>query len=267
MSPPVRKLGGVLAGVALAAGSLAVVGVAGGPAGGQTPCPAQTLAITGYPTPTLSAPFGVAVDAAGNIYTADSDTQTVYRFNASGTQTLAIPATDATPTLSAPVGVAVDAAGNIYTADPVTAKVYRFDASGTQTLAISAATPTLSDPVGVAVDAAGNIYISDTGTDTVYRFCTGVPTLGATVGSAGGRTVTVTGSGEGPGATLNVSIASTPTALGTVTADASGAFTKAFTVPCSVGAGDHTVTVSGALGQSASTPVTLTACITPKFTG
>ncbi|HEU5301946.1 MAG TPA: NHL repeat-containing protein, partial [Acidimicrobiia bacterium] len=173
-----RKLGGVLAGVALAAGSLAVVGVAGGPAGGQTPCPAQTLAITGYPTPTLSAPFGVAVDAAGNIYTADTVTDTVYRFNASGTQTLAIPATDATPTLSAPVGVAVDAAGNIYTADAVTDTVYRFDASGTQTLAIPAtnATPTLSDPYGVAVDAAGNIYTADPDTDTVYRFCTGVPT-------------------------------------------------------------------------------------------
>ncbi|HUV09943.1 MAG TPA: hypothetical protein VMX12_03125, partial [Acidimicrobiia bacterium] len=63
-----RRLVGVLAGVALAAGALVAVGMAGGPAGGQTSCPAQTLAIPATnATPILINPRGVAVDAAGNI--------------------------------------------------------------------------------------------------------------------------------------------------------------------------------------------------------
>ena len=92
--------------------------------------------------------------------------------------------------------------------------------------------------------------------------------------------MTATGSGFGPGATVTVDIASTPTVLGTVTVGSTGAFSKSFAVPCSVGAGDHTVTANGPLGQTASATVTLTACATtatpapatelvlvPKFTG
>ena len=153
--------------------------------------------------------------------------------------------------------------------------MYRFDASGTQTLIINSGnhppSPAFSAPDGVAVDAAGNIYAADPGSDTVYRFCTGVPALGATVGGDG-HSVTVTGSGFGPGATVTVDIASTPAVLGTVTVDSTGAFSKSFAVPCSIGAGDHTVTATGPLGQSAFTSVALTACpvaitVTPKFTG
>ena len=76
------------------------------------------------------------MDSAGNIYAADAGTKTLYRFNASGTQTLAIPPTNATPNFSALFGIAVDGAGNIYAADDGTKTLYRFNASGTQTLAI-----------------------------------------------------------------------------------------------------------------------------------
>ena len=68
-------------------------------AAAQTTCPAQTLAIPPTSaTPNLSDPAGIAVDGAGNIYAADGITKTLYRFNASGTQTLAIPPPTPPPT-------------------------------------------------------------------------------------------------------------------------------------------------------------------------
>jgi len=68
--------------------------------------------------------------------------KTVYRFDASGNQTLALPSTAATPNWGGPNGIAVDADGNIYVADAgPTNVVYRFNASGTQTLAIPADAP------------------------------------------------------------------------------------------------------------------------------
>ena len=49
-------------------------------------------------TPNLERPIGLAIDGSDNLYVADRDSDTVYRFNSSGTQTLASsPSGDATP--------------------------------------------------------------------------------------------------------------------------------------------------------------------------
>jgi len=84
------------------------------------------------------------------------------------------------------------------------------------------------------------------------------------------NSVLVTGSGFPPNTGVTVDIQSTPLVLGTLTADANGAFSKTFTIPCSVGSGSHTVTATAATGQKASTGVTLAACpvvAAIKFTG
>src|SRR5438445_7401690 len=83
---------------------------AAGASGDATP----TATITGFNTG-LSAPFGIALDGAGNLYVANvTGSITVYAAGTSG---------DATPTatiaggntgLSAPFGIALDGAGNIY---------------------------------------------------------------------------------------------------------------------------------------------------------
>jgi YVTN family beta-propeller protein len=95
--------------------------------------------------------------------------------------------------------------------------------------------------------------------------------VGARVG-VDGRSVTVTGSQFAPGSVLTVSIASTPTTLGTVTVAADGTFTATYTVPCSIPGGAHTISATAVSGQSASFPVTLTDCgpepePEPTFTG
>jgi hypothetical protein len=84
------------------------------------------------------------------------------------------------------------------------------------------------------------------------------------------NSVVVTGSGFPANTVVTVDIQSTPLVLGTLTADANGAFSKTFTIPCSVGSGSHTVTATAATGQKASTGVTLAACpvvAAIKFTG
>jgi hypothetical protein len=82
-----------------------------------------------------------------------------------------------------------------------------------------------------------------------------------------GRTLTITGSPFTPSATLTLSIASTPQALGTVTTSPTGTFSQSFTLPCSVDAGAHTITATGPNGSSATASVTLAPRLTAAFTG
>lgn len=84
--------------------------------------------------------------------------------------------------------------------------------------------------------------------------------------TTGPSSVTVTGSGFPPGTNVVVDIQSTPLVLGTLTAGANGAFSAQFDIPCSVGAGSHTVTARATTGQTAATGVTLAGC-TARFTG
>ena len=85
-----------------------------GPAGpaGAAMVPAQiVLPFTG-----LEGPVGVAVDAAGDVYVAEEDANTVLELPAGATsssQVLTLPFGDSAP-LSEPFGVAVDAAGDVY---------------------------------------------------------------------------------------------------------------------------------------------------------
>jgi hypothetical protein len=92
------------------------------------------------------------------------------------------------------------------------------------------------------------------------------PTL--TAAALGPTTVQVTGSNFPAGTAVTVTIASSPLTLGTVTTSASGTFTATFTVPCSLGAGAHTVTGTTTGGATATAPVVLPSCgVTATFTG
>jgi len=143
----------------------------------------------------LDRPAGVAADAAGNIYIADttnnriqevaaaSGTISTIAGSATGTSGLTGdggPATSAL--LTAPAGVAADRAGNIYIADTGNNRIQEVAAtSGTiSTIAGSAigtpgltgdgspaAAALLNAPRGAAADAAGNLYIADTGSNRI----------------------------------------------------------------------------------------------------
>ena len=113
---------------------------------------------------TLSGPSGLALDASGNAYIADSGNNAIKEWNAA-TQTVS---TLVSTGLSAPRGVAVDAVGNVYIADTGDNAIEEWNAA-TKTVSTLVSTG-LNAPQGVAVDAAGNVYIADTGNNAIKEW-------------------------------------------------------------------------------------------------
>jgi len=180
----------------------------------------------------LNNPEGVALDAFGDLYFADSNNQLVRKVNASGLITTvagnainsysgdAGPATNAS--LSSPAGLAADGIGNIFIADAGNNRIRKVDTNGfILTVAgggndypgngEAATNVSLNNPQGVAVDMAGNLFIADAGYNRIRRV--GVKGLMTTV--AGNGTNAYSGDG---GAATNASL-NNPLA---VAVDASG---------------------------------------------
>jgi sugar lactone lactonase YvrE len=132
-------------------------------------CAADTPTSSAVPATgaTLSGPNGIAVDASGNLYVANTSANQVLKISASGVATVL--ATGASPPFSGPTGVAVDAHGNVYVADTDNDLVREIVATG-GVVSSSSAVVTLNQsggalfdrPEGVAVDSAGNVYVADT---------------------------------------------------------------------------------------------------------
>ncbi len=146
----------------------------------------------------LSLPSAVALDAAGNVYIADTNNQRVRKITGTTITTIAgtgeqgfagdgAAATSAT--LDSPTGVAVDASGTVYIADRHNQRIRQITGvtittlagSGTPTFAggfsgegASSTAATLAKPSGVSVDAAGNVYIADTNNQRIRQLGGGV---------------------------------------------------------------------------------------------
>ncbi|MBN1841374.1 MAG: hypothetical protein JW883_03705 [Deltaproteobacteria bacterium] len=130
----------------------------------------------------LSSVYGVAVDASGDIYIADTYNHKVRKVDTNGIITTVAggggslgdggPAVEAH--LSRPYGVAVDTSGNIYIADTYQNRIRKVDTKGIiNTVAGTGSSGKVGDgglaiwaqlyyPYDVAVDASGNIYVADT---------------------------------------------------------------------------------------------------------
>ncbi len=108
-------------------------------------------------------PYGVAVDAAGNLYVADSGNSRVQQRDASGHWTVLATYGHDPGQVDIPYGVAVDAAGNLYVVEYHNDRIQQRDAGGHWTvLATQGADPgQVYEPYGVAVDAAGALYVAE----------------------------------------------------------------------------------------------------------
>jgi streptogramin lyase len=124
----------------------------------------------------LSAPRGVAVDAQGNVYIADSANNAIEEWNP-GTQAL----NTLVSGLNKPAGVAVDGQGNVYIADTSNNAIKEWNAATGQVIAL--VSTGLNGPVGVAVDSQGNVYFSDTGHNAVDKWLAATGTVTTLVAS------------------------------------------------------------------------------------
>lgn len=112
---------------------------------------------------------GVAVDAAGNLFLADTGKRQVRKVSADGSVSLVF----GPPELSAPSGLAADGAGQLFIADSQNHRVWRVGVDGSlSTMAGTgfagysgdggpAPAAQLNGPWGLAVDPGGNLSIAD----------------------------------------------------------------------------------------------------------
>ena len=173
------------------------------------PTPAVTLAASAG---SLNGVAGIAFDANGDLWAANSNGNTVVEFTAaqlvtSGSPTPAVTLSGSGGSLLQPTAVAFDATNNLWVVNTADSSAVAFTPS--QYAATGAPTPTvtltsnagsLQGPLGLAFDRGGNLWISDgnTGANTIVE-------LAANELSASGSAVpTVTLAANG--ASLNVPI-------------------------------------------------------------
>jgi len=147
-------------------------------------------------------PQGIAVDAAGNLYVADTENHRIRKITPNGeVSTLAGGACGfadgkgEAAQFERPIGIAVDAAGNLYVVDCYNCRIRKVTPTGeVSTLAggdfeegenADSDEPCFVDgegsvarfdtPTGIAIDAKGNLYVTDTGNNRIRKIVTQHP--------------------------------------------------------------------------------------------
>lgn len=194
----------------------------------------------------FSSPLGVAVDAAGTVYVADSGNNAIRMITSGGVvSTLAggtrglLDGTGTAAQFNAPVGIVVSALGSVYVTDMGNHTVRSITPAGlVSTLAGFPGTAGYKDglsaqfntPIGIAIDnVTGNLYVADAG-NQVIRMITSLGVVSLFAGVKGDS-----GSNDGPVASARFN---TPAGI---TRNGAGNFYV-------TDAGNHTVRVISASG-------------------
>jgi sugar lactone lactonase YvrE len=162
----------------------------------------------------LNGPYGVAVDASGNLYIGDTTNQRIRMVTAGIITTVAgtgvngyVAAQDGALAVSAelsnPRGLSLDGSGNLFIADTNNSRIRRIDVGTGIITTVAGITPargateagdgglataaTMKTPYSVAVDPVGNIFITDPGFERIREVAasTGIITTVAGTGTAG----------------------------------------------------------------------------------
>ncbi len=159
----------------------------------------------------FNGPQGVAVDASGTVYVADTANHTIRKITSGGTvSTLAgtvgtngvVDGNGTAAQFNFPQGVAVDGSGNVYVADTWNHTIRKITSGVVTTLAGFAGYSGDIDsgvagngtnaarfyaPSGLALDVAGNLYVADTRNHTIRKVTAAgvVTTLAGLAGSYG----------------------------------------------------------------------------------
>ncbi len=97
----------------------------------------------------------LALDGAGNLYVGNTSNQVLMVPNENGTLNPADASVVSLSGLGNPSGLAVDGGGNLYVSDSVNGDVIELSPAGIQTTVASGIAPT-----GITADAAGNVYVA-----------------------------------------------------------------------------------------------------------
>jgi sugar lactone lactonase YvrE len=153
-------------------------------------------------------PGGIAIDAAGSLYVADTNNVTVRKITPTGVVTTLAgnpgsPSySDGTGTaagFSDPRGIAIDSVGNVYVADTDANTIRKITPAGLVTTLAgtpgivggtadgAGAAARFSAPWGIAADTAGNLYVTDSGNSTIRKITPAglVTTLAGEAGASG----------------------------------------------------------------------------------
>jgi trimeric autotransporter adhesin len=178
----------------------------------------------------LNVPFGVAVDACGNIFIADTANGVVRKVDTNGIITTVAgnsiagysgdggPATNAS--LYSPCGLLVDVSGDLLIADFSDGCIRKVDTNGIITTVVgngiegysgdggAAANATLNNPHGLALDPYGNLFIADMANNRIRKIInTQGPTLALNeMGLSGSGTYQLVASGPGGSVTNSVNL-------------------------------------------------------------
>lgn len=157
-------------------------------------------------------PQGLAIDASGNLYVADTGGYTIRKIAADGTvSTLAgtfgssgeADGTGAAARFQSPTGIALDSAGNLFVTDWSNHTIRKISpdrvvttfaglAGWSETRNGSRTDARLSYPYGIAIDSAGNIYFSQS-TSAIIRKISSAGTVSTLAGSGSFGAVDATG--------------------------------------------------------------------------
>jgi sugar lactone lactonase YvrE len=130
-------------------------------------------------TATFNRPYGLAIDATGNLYVTDQGNYAVRKVTSSGVVSTLVGNSVTTGLLNTPTGIAIDSQGALYIADKsgriltITAANVLYTLAGKANTSGfadgSKTTAQFSGPTGIAVDASKNIYVADLNNNRVRK--------------------------------------------------------------------------------------------------